>query len=156
MYYIRKICILRMMSSLYNPYLIEVIATLYSMTKGQYFCKFSGTAGVRLVGGRSHNEGRVEVYYRGAWGTVCDDSWSRTDASVVCRMLGYSGAVSAHGSAHFGRGTGSIWLDEVGCLGSESSLFDCNHRPWGYHDCSHFEDAGVVCQGEHVLVTIIM
>ena len=104
------------------------------MTKGQYFCKFSGTAGVRLVGGRSPNEGRVEVYYRGTWGTVCDDSWSRTDASVVCRMLGYSRAVSVHGSAHFGRGTGSIWLDEVGCSGRENSLFDCYHRPWGDHD----------------------
>ena len=120
------------------------------MTKGQYSCKSPGTLGVRLVGGSSPNEGRVEVYYNGTWGTVCDDSWSRTDASVVCRMLGYSGAVSAPGSAHFGEGTGRIWLDEVGCSGSENSLFDCNHPTWGDHDCSHSEDAGVVCGGEHV------
>ena len=104
---------------------------------------------IRLVGGSSPSEGRVEVYYNGTWGTVCDDSWSRTDASVVCRMLGYSGAASAPGSAHFGQGTGKIWLDNVGCSGSENSLFDCYHRPWGDHDCSHSEDAGVVCGGEH-------
>ena len=94
------------------------------------------------------------MYYNGTWGTVCDDSWSRTDASVVCRMLGYSGAVLVHGSAHFGQGTGSIWLDEVGCSGRENSLFDCYHRPWGDHDCSHFEDAGVVCGGEHVWILL--
>ena len=129
---------------------MSVIATLNSMTKGQYFCKFPGTAVVRLVGGRSPSEGRVEVYYRGAWGTVCDDSWSWTDGNVVCRMLGYPGAVSASGEAFFGRGTGSIWLDEVGCSGRENSLFDCSHNGWGHHNCDHSEDAGVVCRGEHV------
>ena len=96
------------------------------------------------------------MYYRGTWGTVCDDSWSRTEATVVCRMLGYSVAVSAPGSAHFGRGTGRIWLDDVGCTGSEDNLFDCNHRPWGDHNCDHSEDAGVVCGGEQVQALLCM
>ena len=100
------------------------------------------SSSVRLVnGGASY--GRVEVYYNGKWGTVCDDIWRVNASSVVCRQLGFSGASSALCCAAYGKGLDPIWLDEVNCAGSEASLFDCPHEL--KHDCKHSEDASVVC-----------
>ena len=101
---------------------------------------------VRLVGGSSYNEGRVEIYYNGEWGTVCDDGWDDTDAGVVCRQLGFGSSGTAVGSAGFGQGSGSIWLNHVMCSGSESTLASCGHPGVGLTiSCYHFEDAGVKC-----------
>lgn len=47
---------------------------------------FSGA--VRLAGGSSGNNGRVEVYLNGQWGAICDTHWTDRDASVICGQLG--------------------------------------------------------------------
>ncbi|KGL98143.1 Deleted in malignant brain tumors 1 protein, partial [Charadrius vociferus] len=105
----------------------------------------AGPAEVRLVNGPNRCSGRVEVMHDQQWGTVCDDDWSFSDASVVCRQLGCGTAVSAYGAAHFGRGSGPIWLDNVQCSGTEGALSECPARPWGVSNCDHGEDASVVC-----------
>ena len=103
---------------------------------------------IRLVGGSLYNEGRVEVNYNGEWGTVCDDGWDDTDAGVVCRQLGFGSSGTAIGSAGFGPGSGSIWLDTVTCTGSESTLISCGHLGLGVTvSCDHAEDVGVTCSG---------
>lgn len=53
----------------------------------------------------------------------------------------------ARGNAHYGRGSGPIFLDDVQCSGSEIILSFCDHGGIGNHNCGHQEDAGVVCQG---------
>ncbi|XP_060073519.1 deleted in malignant brain tumors 1 protein-like [Ylistrum balloti] len=101
----------------------------------------------RLAGGQNSNSGRLEINYNGVWGTVCDDSWNNADAAVACRMLNlpFSGAV-AISKGGFGPGTGQIILDDVNCVGTESSLSTCQHSPWSQNNCDHSEDAGVICQ----------
>ena len=100
---------------------------------------------VGLVGGSSDNEGRVEVNYNGEWGTVCDDFWGANDANVACKQLGFGTGISAPRLAAFGQGSGTIWLDNLRCTGSEPDLFSCPHNGPGSHNCGHSEDAGVVC-----------
>lgn len=101
---------------------------------------------IRLRGGNTTCSGRVEIWHRGSWGTVCDDSWDINDAKVVCRQLGCGPAVEALKEAAFGQGTGPIWLSGVDCKGNESSLWDCPPGTWRNSDCGHKEDAAVICR----------
>ena len=132
---------------------------------------------IRLVGGSTALEGRVEVCDSQAWGTVCDDFWSAVDAGVACVQLGYqrTGTYSqliillytlsthvispytgniiigatAFSRAFFGQGTGQILLDNLGCIGTETRLVDCPHNGIGIENCVHAEDAGLRCIGKY-------
>ncbi|XP_052259361.1 deleted in malignant brain tumors 1 protein-like isoform X2 [Dreissena polymorpha] len=112
------------------------------------------TTSIRLINGYRPNQGRLEVFYNNTWGTVCDDGFNSSAAIVVCRMLGFSGNVfapAALNSTTYGQGTGPIWLDDVRCNGTESSLSYCRTTHWGEHNCGHGEDVGVDCKCGGVL-----
>ena len=97
-----------------------------------------------LLNGQNENEGRVRILYGGIWGTICSNSFTLESANVVCRQLNYRGALEV---ASFGAGNGRIWLDELQCIGNETSIEQCSHLGFGIHDCSHTEDVGVKCIG---------
>ena len=90
---------------------------------------------VRLMGG---HEGNVFINNQ----PVCDDFWDEADASVVCKMLGYSGGVPKTGS-YFGMVSTNYAMDDVLCTGMENSLLDCPHTTT--HNCETNEGAGVIC-----------
>ena len=103
---------------------------------------------VRLVGGASYNEGLVEVYYRGIWGTVCHNEWNGGLASLVCAQLGFS---SSGVSTDFAPGEGSIALADIICLENETILAHCGHHGVGVIlSCNHSKDVGVKCHGTHI------
>uniref|UniRef100_H2RXT6 HHIP-like protein 1 n=1 Tax=Takifugu rubripes TaxID=31033 RepID=H2RXT6_TAKRU len=102
------------------------------------------------------NRGRVEIFVRGQWGTVCDDLFTSKAGTVVCRQLGFKTALAVLKRAAFGEADGSvrILLDDVECEGQERSLLDCKRSRVGKHNCSHAEDVGVIC-GYHKNITIL-
>uniref|UniRef100_A0AAY4ET66 Lysyl oxidase homolog n=1 Tax=Denticeps clupeoides TaxID=299321 RepID=A0AAY4ET66_9TELE len=111
----------------------------------------TGRLKFRLTGyPRKHNEGRIEVFYKDEWGTICDDDFSLANAHVLCRQLGFVSATGWAHSAKYGKGAGKIWLDNVQCSGSEMSIALCKSRGWGNSDCTHDEDAGVICKDERL------
>jgi len=123
------------------------------------------------VNGSNQYEGRVEVCINDQWGTVCDDYWDITDATVVCKQLGYAYTGSkqcivlllpfrnfincfvhfvggiAYSNAHFGTGSGPIFLDDVQCSSSSKRLLECLSRPILSQNCLHTDDASVGCEG---------
>jgi len=116
-----------------------------SNTGGGFAAGYHVVDTIRLVGGSSPLTGRVEVFYNNQWGTICDDAWDLNDANVVCRQLGFPQASQAFRGAYYGQGSGPIWMDDVACSGSESYIYECRHRGWGNHDCTHSRDASVQC-----------
>lgn len=103
---------------------------------------------VRLIGGASDREGRVEVYWAEQWGTISDEGFDINDGHTICKFIGFIGAEEVYGGAHFGEGSGSVWMSNMECMGNESSPYACRQSKIGPQDSTHQHDAGVKCQNE--------
>ncbi|WAQ95344.1 NETR-like protein [Mya arenaria] len=102
---------------------------------------------IRLVNGTGPQSGRVELKYRGHWGTICDDNFDNNEAKVICNMLGFSEKnAKAHIGAFYGEGQGDIIVDELRCNGGEEDISECKSSDWlSQTNCNHNEDAAVEC-----------
>ncbi|KAK4820991.1 hypothetical protein QYF61_009457 [Mycteria americana] len=77
---------------------------------------------VRLVNGWNQCEGHVEIFYKGTWGTICDDFWDVSDAEVVCNQQVCGHAVSSPGDVTFTHSPKNIVKDDVQCRGNANYL----------------------------------
>ena len=101
---------------------------------------------VAIVGDEAPSKGRVELYYKGKHGSICDYFFANNEAKVVCRMLGYSSGYSQC-CGRLGKGEGKMMSGRFRCNGYEESLFACKHGEIDYDegDCNHENDVGVIC-----------
>ncbi|XP_036417917.1 scavenger receptor cysteine-rich type 1 protein M130-like, partial [Colossoma macropomum] len=100
-----------------------------------------------LTDGHHPCSGRVEVFHRETWSTVCDADFDQQDAEVVCRELGCGLPVEVLGAAAFGRGEGQVWSEELQCRGDESGISICPTSSSYKHNCTHDSDVGLKCSG---------
>ena len=113
--------------------------------------------------GFKHSAGHVEVFdkYHSDFKPVCDRNWDLNDANVICRQLGYPGAIRATTRSHFIYGNNSLRVQQipaifsnVDCSGLEESIFDCLDI-FGMRldistldSCPSLRTAGVICNGQ--------
>ncbi|XP_067881379.1 scavenger receptor cysteine-rich type 1 protein M130-like [Heterodontus francisci] len=81
--------------------------------------------------------------------SLCDLDWDLKDANVACNLLQCGVAVSVPRYAHFGEGIGLVRSDIFDCTGNETSLLDCRLFQGNQQECSHRNDASVICSGKH-------
>ncbi|KAK6466697.1 hypothetical protein HHUSO_G35990, partial [Huso huso] len=107
---------------------------------------FPDSVKTRLMDGHGPCAGRVEVFYRGEWGRVCNTDWDTKDSNVVCAELNCGEVLSFHQAPIFRSGQGRGWRSKVHCSSTETSLRDCpGGTDWDQDYCSHNQEVGVVC-----------
>ena len=104
---------------------------------------------LRLIGGTSEYEGRLQTFFNSRWGAVCNHKWDFNDARVACRQLGFSDALVAVTGSDYGYAEEEeeFLLDDVDCSGDEPGLHFCRSSGFGNQACATSEVGGVICTG---------
>ena len=111
---------------------------------------------VRLAGTLSSLEGRVEIFYKGKWGILCDsrpvshdyevrdEDWDIWDAQVVCRQLGYLTAIQYWRNMLPAETSLPAIMTNQRCRGAEANLGECNAN-YDVWECNRLQEVQVVC-----------
>ncbi|KAF5286934.1 hypothetical protein FQR65_LT12393 [Abscondita terminalis] len=106
---------------------------------------------IKLAGGEEPHEGRIEINAFGQTGYVCDDKFGLRNGDVVCKEMGYPlGALEVKSNSFFAKDVKDkdvlYLMDDVTCLGNETSIRDCDFNGWGVSNCESQEVVGVICK----------
>ncbi|XP_072168446.1 uncharacterized protein [Diadema setosum] len=105
---------------------------------------------IRLLGGPSSAEGRIEIYADfkpggPQWARLCDEGWTDVTADIACRQLGFTDAVSVTDRSFYGEGTINDVVRIDGCSPDQTRLLPGCHVRNGGRRCNRGRDAGVAC-----------
>ena len=101
---------------------------------------------VTLRDSSAFNEGRVDIFRNGAWGTCCSKEWNTRAGHVTCRELGFSGLLDTVNNYIKPFKELKVRYNDISCEGSESSLLSCRHSVWINQSCSPDNPVGLVCE----------
>ena len=111
---------------------------------------------LRLKGSPVPHAGRLELLFKGVWGTIYQSSHHSTvfamtseSTRVICRQLGFSDGILSTGFSIFGPGTGPQWFssDYLRCSGNEANIMNCTlHDPLRLKRYDDEADVSVVCK----------
>ena len=89
----------------------------------------------------------MEVFYNGKWGMICRNEWNFKDAEVICRELGFSGALAEFIGAEVNDSDIPIVMSDVACTGDESELASCERTDGKLNvDCQDDKGAQALCE----------
>ncbi|XP_060565389.1 scavenger receptor cysteine-rich type 1 protein M130-like [Ruditapes philippinarum] len=129
-----------------NECLYDVRQTCSSTYPIDVECKYPyNITEVRLVGGTSPYDGRVEVKIADGWGTVCSRFIGRYDADTLCKSMDLKFTHFFPNSSVYGQGTGDIYIGVIGCSAANTHINQCSFLPPERYFCSHSYDISLVC-----------
>ena len=117
---------------------------------------FHSLENIRLTGGSTSYEGRIEVFLDGQWGTVCStEEITTAEAATLCISLGFGPPQSVVSGALYGDSADvPILVDSLVCQGAKDHFTECRVSRNKGLSCTHDNDIGIICSRKCVWVNI--